>query len=339
MKTRQGFLLAAAAAFGLFSFASCGGGEDNGGVVSVTGIKLSRTTATIVEEKSATLRVTHEPKEAPAPTDIVWSSSNEEIVTVAGGKIIGVKKGTATITAKFGELTAECKVTVNKDLGDKSLNGSSYYAIAIEPKTFKKLNDQNKISADYRVEGDSITCYVHPDGSSLIGEICTGQSFYDYIAQPEGYVLTWYKFRVAPDVDWSSAGHTPLRGYYDFRDIAAHPEEYVFHIALRTDAPGPIGFTLADGVSECGFAIGTSRIAKDEDEEWDPYKEDIPRGDGLWHEIEIPVTDFEMREDFYTRPIEAADGSISLFSILGGNQSGSLIEYDAVFFYKPAVEE
>jgi hypothetical protein len=304
----------------------------------VTGIKLSRATATVVEGKSATLRVTHEPKEAPAPTDIVWSSDDVEVVTVAGGKITGVSEGTAMIKAEFGGLMATCEVTVNKDLGQKSLNGSDYYTIAMDRVSFKKIDDLHKVKADYRVDDSRIRFYVHgdPEGSSLVGELCAGTSFYGYAAQNEDYIMTWYKFKVAPDVAWSSGGHTfvDYPDAVDMSGITNAADDYVFHIALRTDAPGPIGFTFNNGSTECGFAIGTASIQKDEDEYWDPY-DDIPRGTGEWQEIEIPVSKFP--KDFYKYSFTAND--VSIFTILAGKQSGALIEYDAAFFYKPALDE
>ncbi len=46
--------------------------------------------------------------------DIVWSSSDPTIATVENGVISGIVEGTATITAKAGNATATCVVTVTK---------------------------------------------------------------------------------------------------------------------------------------------------------------------------------------------------------------------------------
>ncbi len=45
-----------------------------------------------------------------------WESSNDDVVTVVGGVLTPVAPGTATITAKNGEKSATCEVTVVKDL-------------------------------------------------------------------------------------------------------------------------------------------------------------------------------------------------------------------------------
>ena len=47
-------------------------------------------------------------------TDVTFSSSNNQIATVdANGKVTGVSKGTATITAQVGDHTAQCNVNVH----------------------------------------------------------------------------------------------------------------------------------------------------------------------------------------------------------------------------------
>ena len=47
-----------------------------------------------------------------ATADITWESSDETIVTVSKGELTGVAVGTATVTAKAGNVKAECAVTI-----------------------------------------------------------------------------------------------------------------------------------------------------------------------------------------------------------------------------------
>ena len=57
-----------------------------------------------------------------ATADVTWTSSDSAVVTVdATGKVTGVATGTATITAKAGEITATCTVTVVKKLSDSEI--------------------------------------------------------------------------------------------------------------------------------------------------------------------------------------------------------------------------
>lgn len=81
-----------------------------GADVPATAIALSETTLTKEQYKNVKLTATLTPAEAT--TEVVWSSDNEEVATVANGVVTMVGVGNATITATAGELTATCDVTV-----------------------------------------------------------------------------------------------------------------------------------------------------------------------------------------------------------------------------------
>ena len=77
-----------------------------------TKITLDETSLTLVKGDTATLTATVEPAEATNKDEIVWTTSNSDIATVEAGKITAVGYGTATITAKIGEVYATCAVSV-----------------------------------------------------------------------------------------------------------------------------------------------------------------------------------------------------------------------------------
>ena len=79
--------------------------------IVVTGITLDKTTATVEEGAKVTLTATVTPDNATDKT-VTWSTSNEAIATVSGGVVTGVKAGEVTITAKAGDKSATCTVTV-----------------------------------------------------------------------------------------------------------------------------------------------------------------------------------------------------------------------------------
>ena len=85
--------------------------EDPDDPIAVEGITLDKTTATVEEGATVTLTATVTPDNATDKT-VTWSTSNEAIATVSGGVVTGVKAGEVTITAKAGEKTATCTVTV-----------------------------------------------------------------------------------------------------------------------------------------------------------------------------------------------------------------------------------
>ena len=79
--------------------------------IAVEGITLDKTTATVEEGATVTLTATVTPGNATDKT-VTWSTSNEAIATVSGGVVTGVKAGEVTITAKAGDKSATCTVTV-----------------------------------------------------------------------------------------------------------------------------------------------------------------------------------------------------------------------------------
>ena len=81
--------------------------------VPVTGITIDQgATAEVEEGKTITLTATVQPDNATDKT-VTWSSSNDAIATVVNGVVTGVTPGEAVITAKAGDKTATCTVTVN----------------------------------------------------------------------------------------------------------------------------------------------------------------------------------------------------------------------------------
>ena len=84
-------------------------GSSTGGAVAVTSIDLDadEMKLTVGDKGQLTAKVD------PAGTAVTWSSDKEEIATVdANGMVTAVAVGTAIITAKAGDKTATCEVTV-----------------------------------------------------------------------------------------------------------------------------------------------------------------------------------------------------------------------------------
>ena len=84
--------------------------------VAVTEVTLNKTELTLKEGDSETLVATVKPDNATDKT-VTWTTSDATIATVDEvGKVTAVKEGTATITAKAGEKSATCSITVSKKI-------------------------------------------------------------------------------------------------------------------------------------------------------------------------------------------------------------------------------
>ena len=93
--------------------------------IPVSGISLNKSSLELKKGSTETLIATVLPENATEPA-VKWSSTNEAVVTVdQEGKVTAVNSGTATITAKAGEFSATCEVTVVIPVSGVTLNKTS----------------------------------------------------------------------------------------------------------------------------------------------------------------------------------------------------------------------
>ena len=94
-------------------------------VVPVTSVTLDQTSVVLEKGKSVKLVATVKPTDATDKT-VSWASSDVSIASVdQDGTVRGSKGGSATITAKAGEQSATCRVTVITPITAVSLDRSS----------------------------------------------------------------------------------------------------------------------------------------------------------------------------------------------------------------------
>lgn len=92
--------------------------------VAVTSVTLDKSTATLEKGKTLNLTATVLPENASVKS-VSWSSGNTNVANVdQAGKVNAVGCGTATITAKCGDCSATCTVTVVVPVTGVSLNNN-----------------------------------------------------------------------------------------------------------------------------------------------------------------------------------------------------------------------
>ena len=80
-------------------------------LIPVSGVTLDKTSTSLKADETVTLTATVSPDDATDKT-VTWSTTDATIATVDDGVVTAKKVGTATITAKAGDKTATCEITV-----------------------------------------------------------------------------------------------------------------------------------------------------------------------------------------------------------------------------------
>lgn len=103
--------------------------KDKDGGSEYTKISIKQSEITLAAGETYKLNLLYEPTTLDAPA-CTWSSSNAEVATVDNGTVTAVAPGEATITAKFGELSAACKVIVKTVYGAYEIEDYSIFGSA-----------------------------------------------------------------------------------------------------------------------------------------------------------------------------------------------------------------
>ncbi|GHV66614.1 hypothetical protein FACS1894199_10410 [Bacteroidia bacterium] len=138
-------------------FTSC---EKDDKDVAVTDITLNKAALTLSISSSETLTATVLPTDATDKT-VTWSSSDDSKATVANGVVTAVAAGSATITAKAGEKTATCVVTVVTNPLVPNTDGSATLTVIVE-----NGNSYNSTISTAKL-------FIRPDGGDDV-EIVSG---------------------------------------------------------------------------------------------------------------------------------------------------------------------
>lgn len=119
--------------------------------VPVQNISLNKKLLVLNKGAQERLLVTYSPEDATNGASVQWSSSNNAVATVTNdGTITAIGKGNAVITAKIGEVTAECQVQVNNPLT----------GISIKETLNLKKGQSEQLDISYQPEDADITTEI-----------------------------------------------------------------------------------------------------------------------------------------------------------------------------------
>ena len=218
--------------------------------ISVESITLNKPQLSLVKGATETLTATVLPTTATDKT-VICESSDTAVATVKDGIVTAVAAGNATITAKAGEKTATCAVTVTNpsNSGSSSGGGGSStprYAVTVPDKT---ENGSLSVTPKNAKKGSDVTVTATPDKGYEVDDIVAKDAKGNKLTLKDNgdgtYTFTMPASKVTVTAAFAEKKAEPIAPEKLFADVSA--EEYYYEAvkwASENGVTGGIGENL-----------------------------------------------------------------------------------------------
>ena len=151
-------------------------------------LSLNKTEVTIAVDETVQLS---------ANMEVTWTSSNEAVATVEAGLVKGIAAGEANITAKAGDQTAVCKVTVTDG------------GVTPPPADIPEIDVTDGTLADWAaLPAEYVVSYECPEDAAMLGlkgvAVYATEMYINILVEPNMDDITdleWVPFHVYIDLD------------------------------------------------------------------------------------------------------------------------------------------
>ncbi len=139
-----------------------------------TPLTMSQSKLTITAGQSHKLSVTG------ASGSVSWTSSKKSVATVKNGKVTAKKAGKATITAKSGNKTAKCVVTVKSNVYTRARVSLSNASYGVTAGIYKAYYSKGKLVVKLRLYNNSSYYITKFKKIKIVAKTATGATIANY---------------------------------------------------------------------------------------------------------------------------------------------------------------